>query len=366
MLRTIYFSCLLLLAVLLTSSMVSAQFEKPFFIESKVHYGYLAAHREGFKNLVTGHIAPIELTYLKNCDSKPWHKLYREPIWGFTLFYSDFNNPAQLGWGMGLAAHLSFHFYRTAKSELNFRIGSGLGYVSKIFDRYENFKNVVVGSHLNLFVIGQLEERIHLTDRLDWSIGAGGFHYSNTAFKMPNLGYNFLTINTGIALKIGDNAKPSVVGELPERSRTMEYNVGAGFGFRENYPVGGPRHFAGSLMLEAMKPIADRCKLGFGTDIIYNTSVIHFLDKDTSITTTGTSPLQNGIKANYEMHISRLSLLLQFGAYTHTLYKGDGPFYHRIGARVGLIENWILNLTLKSHFAKADYFELGVVYQFKK
>jgi hypothetical protein len=40
-------------------------------------------------------------------------------------------------------------------------------------------------------------------------------------------------------------------------------------------------------------------------------------------------------------------------------------FFHRIGSRYALNDKFILNLSLKTHFAVADFVEFGIAYKIK-
>jgi hypothetical protein len=46
------------------------------------------------------------------------------------------------------------------------------------------------------------------------------------------------------------------------------------------------------------------------------------------------------------------------------VYNPDDMFYHRLGLRYQFKEHLLLNLVLKSHWARADYIEYGIGYVF--
>jgi hypothetical protein len=50
------------------------------------------------------------------------------------------------------------------------------------------------------------------------------------------------------------------------------------------------------------------------------------------------------------------------GIYIHQITRPDGLFFHRIGMRYYHSSGVILNATLRSHFAVAYCFELGLGY----
>jgi hypothetical protein len=59
-----------------------------------------------------------------------------------------------------------------------------------------------------------------------------------------------------------------------------------------------------------------------------------------------------------------LSFLFQAGVYPYTRYKDDGIIYSRLGLRYLFGKHILANITLKTHFAKADNIEFGLGYTF--
>jgi hypothetical protein len=74
--------------------------------------------------------------------------------------------------------------------------------------------------------------------------------------------------------------------------------------------------------------------------------------------------LQIGAYAAYLVPLDRFHFVFGMGAYIRDKYSPEDPVYHRIGARYYLKNGIIFNLTLKSHFARADYLEYGIGYTF--
>ena len=50
------------------------------------------------------------------------------------------------------------------------------------------------------------------------------------------------------------------------------------------------------------------------------------------------------------------------GCYVRDRYRPNGPLYHRIGFRYQISNGFYGNITLKTHWAKADYMEAGIGY----
>ena len=72
--------------------------------------------------------------------------------------------------------------------------------------------------------------------------------------------------------------------------------------------------------------------------------------------------IQVGALFSYSMFFDRFALKMQQGYYVVDAQRLNGSLYHRIGLRYALARNFYTQLTLKTHFAKADYGELGIGY----
>jgi hypothetical protein len=62
----------------------------------------------------------------------------------------------------------------------------------------------------------------------------------------------------------------------------------------------------------------------------------------------------------------RVGLIVQMGSYINPYYDGNGYLYHRIGIRAKVSQHLIANLSLKTHWAKADIVEFGLGYYFTR
>ena len=103
-----------------------------------------------------------------------------------------------------------------------------------------------------------------------------------------------------------------------------------------------------------------------GAELGYNGGNIKRLD-DNVIVNKKSDLLQEGIKIGYALRVGSLELPLEFGYYLHTLCKKEnGNYFHRIGLRYYCPNNLVVNFTLRTHWAVADYWECGLGYVFRK
>ena len=66
----------------------------------------------------------------------------------------------------------------------------------------------------------------------------------------------------------------------------------------------------------------------------------------------------------YQFNMHRLMVPIEFGFYAYSKNKSVGFMYHRIGLRYQVSKHLLFNLTLKTHFAVAEYIEWGLGWKF--
>ena len=96
-------------------------------------------------------------------------------------------------------------------------------------------------------------------------------------------------------------------------------------------------------------------------DIISKQSIFDF---EPQVDKSQSSILQLGIYSGYILPLNHFHFFFGMGAYVRDRYRPNGLLYHRIGFRYQLANGFYGNMTLKSHWAKADYMEAGIGYLF--
>jgi hypothetical protein len=137
-------------------------------------------------------------------------------------------------------------------------------------------------------------------------------------------------------------------------------------GVKEIYPPAGKKYFAYTISATAMKPVSHKVRLGFGLDWFYDLSLKQGFRNSNESIAGNFSIVRSGIHFDNELMIARLAIVFQMGGYWLDHFKEDGHFYHRIGFKYKLNKHLFANLTLKSHFAKADFVESGIGWKFGK
>lgn len=324
-------------------------------------YGFLLPHHTTVKHLVEHHAYGFELGIsIQTNGKKEWHQAYLFPKIELLAFYGNFGNPNIIGHAFGLEGSLYLPYFKKNGWSFGNKLNVGIGYLTKRYDKLKNPKDNVIGSHFNCIVgLGFFLEK----QFKQFAIGleTNMKHMSNGAYKLPNLGTNvfFLGINYTHylnPLRLLDAAEIKSDGQP---LRTWEFYTQISASAKEIYPTGGPRYGVIALNNYFHYKIKPKVILEGGVDLIY--------DGSTTATVKYESPNYKNLTAGayfaYVLPIHHLQLLVGMGAYLYNPINTYGWVYHRFGARFRITKQLWANITIKSHWAKADYFEYGIAYQ---
>lgn len=353
---------------LLLPALVKAQNspKKDFIISTNGHFGYILAHRNNMGNLIKGHIYGAELNYVFRTNGcKTWHQVYKYPELGFCFLHLYLSNPEQLGNFEAFYPYTNIRLNKlTKKTAFNLRLASGLAYITKPFDRITNHQNGAIGSNLNVFVNLRLSISRMISERWRMDAGVGLTHASNGAYSTPNLGLNIATVNLGVGYVFGNTSCTYLTDTISHPVKKWQPNITAVFGIKELEDPGGDKYFAGSLQGNLLRGLNYKNSLGGGLEVFYNTSTKQRWADDSVYTNKASDIIQAGAKICYAYNFHKLSFPVEFGVYFYKKQAVNGIFFHRIGFKYKLTKHLIANFTLLTHFAKADYFEYGLGYEF--
>jgi hypothetical protein len=330
------------------------------------HFGAILPHRQEVNENVEGHTYAVELSFYRTTSGKRnWHQIYKHPKIGVSALYLNFGNPDELGEAIGVFPFVELPL---SQKKVNWRLkmGYGLGYVTKPFDRVTNYKNVVIGSPINALIYLNMLWDIPLGERFNLAPGLSLIHFSNGSFARPNLGVNTGSLNVGFTYNFGEKVELEQK-EIEYLNRVWKKQVMVGFGIKEIPPVDGPKYFVNTYSFNFMKQGKAKSSFGFGADFFYNSSIQNLiLTRDSSYQTTGMDNFRLGFSGIYSLNFGKISFLMQMGGYAFTQHKDQGYIYHRFTTRYQMGERLFINLGLKTHYAVADYVEFGAGYTFGK
>lgn len=337
-------------------------------METKVHYGFIMPHHKYIQYLSTGHFTAFELNVGKQTNGrKQWHQLYNYPYIGLSFWTANMANPEVLGSVYTLYPYLNFNLVDHRKLDFNFRFGTGIAYITKKFEPFDNYKNLLIGTNLNVAISLLYELKWAIQQHIQLSTGVGMTHFSNGALKMPNLGINIPTVNVGVAYLLNTNKPFFVPTESLCNKDTTKFEIQSivSGGIKEIYPACGDKFGVFSWSNSLIKTWSLKRKIGVGIDLFWEFSNIRSLKRQGIEVKHAYEVIKPGVHVLHQLRFSRLSLVTQIGFYIYAKDKSDGPIYDRLALQYKLNNNILLNVALKTHFAKADFVEWGIGYSIR-
>ncbi len=331
--------------------------------ESKLRNGYLSPHRAVMDHLPVERVWAGELSfYVELKDTSTWSKYYDKPRIGISTFFNQTGNTPILGHAFGVFAFGELPFYRKNGFSLNARIGTGIAYLTKVFDQETNPKNVAVSSHFNGTVILGMNLRYNF-NKSALAIAAEMTHFSNGSSKMPNLGLNYPFLGLSYSRQFGENSNTEKSYTVSESGMPWQFGVNAIFSRKEVFPVSGKKYPVYGLNLYTRKIFSPKVGVELALDGIYKTTILDYLPE---FEKKPIDIVQLGIFAGYVLSFDRVSAIVGMGGYFRDRYLPEDRFYHRIGVRYQMKSNLQFGWTLKSNWGKADYWEWSVGYIFNR
>jgi hypothetical protein len=339
--------------------------EGPLILGAYAQGSFIIAHTPAIKHLAVSHPTGLELNLQRQTNgSAPWHAWYRYPKVGMAFVYYDYHNPI-LGKSYAATAYINKTFVRTQRQELNFRIGTGLGYFPIRYDQETNHKNTIVSSRLNATIQTRLEYDVAVSEHLGLLLGVGLNHYSNGATTKPNLGINLPTVLVGLNYHQQRPFTPLPIGESaitpPDLGRNF-IEISGTAGLKQRNETDRNKYLVNSVTVAAGRRVNRKSTLVVGLEGFYDRSLRAEL-RDTARTTDNLPDVKKaGAYFGHELLFGRLAFVSQLGFYLYNPYKSNKFYYERLGLKYRFTEHLFGNIDLKVHRGAADVIEcrLGV------
>lgn len=326
-------------------------------MQGRFDHGFIIAHRPALEPIQNGHVNGFEISLAKISDgSREWQNIFHFPDYGLTAAFFDLGSPEHLGKGIAVYPFVDFPLGKHGGG-WHFRYGMGLGYVEKIFDPLDNFKNAALGSHVNGVIHFDLHYAKYVSRKLSFEVGSGITHFSNGSYSLPNLGINIATLNFAVSHTFG-NPVARLNSPLSAINNKLQWHIYTGGFLKKIYPPRGKKYFAGTISTMMFKPLNHKSAVGLGADIFYDNSLAANIRKADMREPAEINNFRPGIYGAYHLSVNRIGLMFNMGYYVYSKYKGDGNIYHRISVRY-YFEKIFLCVNLKTHYARADFLEVG-------
>lgn len=338
-------------------------------LQSKI--GTLIAHRASMAHLPDQNPLAFELELSQqDASNTRWSSIYKNPMRGFSFAYQDFGNDAVLGQGYSASLHTAFPIVQHPQlGFVDFRLNTGVGWVTKKYDAQLNPKNNAIGSLLNGYVNLMFRWQKYFKH---WNIGGGieFTHFSNASMKPPNLGLNIPSLFIQAGYNIQPRERFTANRRIEDHSNYHERMIDEIYviingGLKQNVASFSDPVFRPVIGIQGLysKPIGERWKLDLGVDFSYNDANRHF--EDTSVYTIGET-FQLGFYAGASIQFYKTEFLVGIGVYAINQINPWGYVYDRLGFRYHFTNKLVGGVAIKAHYAIADFLEFSVGYRFWK
>ncbi len=329
-------------------------------IEAKPKFGFLVAQRGEVAHLPTSMAFGGEVSFvIQTSGKKLWHQKYNYPTIGATLIGLSVGNKEILGNFFGSYAFIEFPFIKTKRYQLTGKLGNGLGYGTKIYDPITNPKNSVVSTHLNALVCFGLQNRWTF-DKSHFVFGIDMTHFSNGAFKVPNIGINMPYVSFGYGYRFNNVEKVNVLkSNLPFKK--IVYGLNLVYSHKEIFPTGHGKSKIYGISTFARYFFNSKVGTEVSLDVVSKQVIFKYKSE---IVKNQLDVIQIGIFTGFLLPLDRLHLITGMGFYVRDKFQPESFLYHRIGMRYYFDNGIHLNAVLRSNWAKADFVEWGIGYTF--
>ena len=368
---------LLLLALVLLFSRGVSQPRKPSTEHNltagvKVQYGLLMSHHLEL-DIFRSHFPAFELNIQKATYGKRrWESEYGYPLLGLNFWYSGMGGFDELGSAFAFYPSINFPIVHDEQQSLNFKLGVGLGYLTKKFDRLENYKNFAIGSHINIAASLYFEYRRKVSRMVTITAGGGLTHFSNGSMKTPNFGLNILTGTIGISAYLKPPNRTLDKKVLPELytwefdgRKYISVEFAMAMAYKDLSQEYGESFYVFAGFLNLMARVSYKSKFGIGIDITHDASDELIL-KNRFVEVESPSQLNKlGVNLAYELYMDRLSFLFNAGMYLTGLDRSEGDVYQRLTLKYMITRNLYGNMVLSAHLGRAEYVGFGLGYRLR-
>jgi hypothetical protein len=333
-------------------------------IKGTFHHGFIAPHKPLVNEVIKGHTQIFELSFYKNTTGqRQWEQYFNNPKIGISGFVINTGNDESLGKAYGVIPFVEMPLNQW-KIKWNLKFGFGVGYIEKPFNRIDNYKNLTIGSHLNALIFVNSLWDLPINERFNTSLGLSLTHFSNGSLKRPNLGINLLSVNCGVGYNFGKQKQIVPFNDV-NKEKTWNNFVAFSGGVKEIPPIGGKKYLVYSLVYQWIKTTSNKSGFGGGTDVFYNTSLEPLIQRVQNEDKGTIGNVRFGIHGAYQLALGKLTLQLQVGGYAYTAYKDNGNIYSKLNSRYFVTDKLFFNLSLKTHYAVADFIEYGIGFKLK-
>lgn len=375
-------------------------------VEARGHVGVFWHHHFEMQKFNARYPAFEVSIYQSTFGRHEWESVFNYPNIGFTFYHANFginfeNNPEvgkALGSAYAIYPFINYPLNPSENSQLTFKLGVGVGYLTKCFDNFDNYQNFAIGSHVNAAVNLSFEYRQFITRRMVSVASFGLTHFSNGSTKLPNYGLNTFSAAWGMAYYLRNprinqtpTRRPKLLPFEFDNKHWLCLDLNYGIGFKNvSQTLGGDStryYHVHDLSCYLLAQFTEYSRAGIGLSLVLDLSdktlPDHYVDQNGihivkidpasqsehvyDISTLQMTKLN--LSLCYALTMNRLSYYFEFGwhlKYNSYTDLSKGNIFQKVSFRYQLQNDLYTHLSLMTHFGRADYLCFGIGYRFNQ
>ena len=293
----------------------------------------------------------------QTCPTPVWNHSSRLPQWGIG-FSATHSGSQYVGTILSVYPFMKLPLYTVGALQGNFRIGFGIGWDQKPYDKVSNPENLLLSQTINTHANLSWQNEIRLSSHHYIGTTLSYYHWSNAKTSLPNLGINIPSVSLGYRYAFdGDKRKP--VNVQDSFSKKIFYKVFLSGGVKQMQVPDSSLYFVTLLTGEVSKQISYSSIVSLGMFVTHDESVktdplvTHLQSIETS---------QVALYGSYEYNFGRVIIPVQFGVF---VYNSNSKMLESVGMRYVISRNLMAEFLLKAHGHKADLMHFGLGYVFR-
>ena len=338
-------------------------FYKSLSVDAAIHYGFYFPGNVKTDYVMDSRpfLGEIGLSWQTN-GQKIWQQLNGYPVIGLGILFGKSGADKYIGNIGALLPFINFPLYKRDHFGMSFKFGLGPGWVQKPFNPETNYKDFVIGSHLNACINLQVLAGFKIEKHTSAHVGFSFTHFSNGSIKLPNLGLNTPALAAGLEYNF---AQPEIIKRpIPLLKKKWSYYLFTSIAVKQSTPLESPVRLVNLASFEMMKDFSHTGRYGAGINLTYDRALSTEVPNSPTFAFDESGlKLEASIYGAYEYVIGNLSIPVQLGFYLYNNYRFS-EIYENIGVKYRLSSHWIATVLLKAHLGNGDFIQWGVGYKF--
>ncbi len=336
------------------------------WLGAALHYGTVLPHHASIEYALKNNITAFEIALSTDTYGRTtWDKLYRYPRIGAGYLVTTLGNRKVFGTANAVFLFMDFPFTSKPKKFLTgYQINFGISYVSKLYHVYDNPLNMAMSTGLNVYASIRFNAKYLIDQKNELSACFGLSHFSNGKVASPNLGINTGCLMLGYRYRILAPRYQKLTDNKMNFSNKHSGEVVISTGTKNDDQITGKTYLIASLTCDYKYIFSRKYAFGAGTDFFYDQAIGPNMIYELGGSYSTRDLIQAGIHGALYARYSKLTVVGNIGTYLYAKYCKYTRVYTRIGFRYEVHRHILLNLSLKAHYAIADYIEWGLGYRF--